>query len=134
MLSAVKNTCFCLPHTSRLLAIYWYPFFININFEWWCITFCPDFIPKYTFCSQGGRRHGKTPQRCLNSTKALNFSLFARNRYGVMTEVNQTLKLEDTPKINNRNFDGGIAEILNNANTGTKYKYRDNFFFKQWIH
>ncbi|NXU55395.1 APOB protein, partial [Turnix velox] len=29
-----------------------------------------------------------------------------KNRYGVMTEVNQTLRLEDTPKINNRNFDG----------------------------
>lgn len=70
------------------------------------------------------------------STKALYFSLFARNRYGVMTEVNQTLKLEDTPKINNRNFDGGIAAILSNTNTGTKYKYRLNtgtIFFKQWI-
>lgn len=43
-----------------------------------------------------------------------------------MTEVNQTLKLEDTPKINNRNFDGGIAAILSNTNTGTKYKYRLN--------
>ncbi|NXP50758.1 APOB protein, partial [Heliornis fulica] len=33
-----------------------------------------------------------------------------KNRYGVMTEVNQTLKLEDTPKINNRNFDGDDLE------------------------
>uniref|UniRef100_A0A8U7MDV8 Apolipoprotein B n=1 Tax=Corvus moneduloides TaxID=1196302 RepID=A0A8U7MDV8_CORMO len=32
-----------------------------------------------------------------------------KNRYGVMTEVNQTLRLEDTPKITNKNFDGGIA-------------------------
>uniref|UniRef100_A0A674HM16 Apolipoprotein B n=1 Tax=Taeniopygia guttata TaxID=59729 RepID=A0A674HM16_TAEGU len=32
-----------------------------------------------------------------------------KNLYGVMTEVNQTLKLEDTPKITNKNFDGGIA-------------------------
>lgn len=66
------------------------------------------------------------PQRYLNSNKALNFSLFARNRYGVMTEVNQTLKLEDTPKINNRNFDGGIAAFLNNTSTETMYKYRSN--------
>lgn len=64
----------------------------------------------------------ETPQWYLDSTKVLNFSLFPRNRYGVMTEVNQTLKLEDTPKINNRNFDGGIAAILNNTNT----KYRFN--------
>lgn len=126
MLSAVKNTCFCPPHTSRFLTIYHYPLFINIHFKWWCITFCPDFIPKYGLCSQEGRRHGKTYQRYLDSTKALYFSLFARNRYGVMTEVNQTLKLEDTPKINNRNFDGGIAAILSNTNTGTKYKYRLN--------
>ncbi|NWS70238.1 APOB protein, partial [Crotophaga sulcirostris] len=33
-----------------------------------------------------------------------------KNRYGVMTEVNQTLKLEDTPKISNKNFDGGELE------------------------
>ncbi|NXG65275.1 APOB protein, partial [Hemiprocne comata] len=33
-----------------------------------------------------------------------------KNRYGVMTEVNQTLKLEDTPKISNRNFDGDELE------------------------
>uniref|UniRef100_A0A8C0UQY9 Apolipoprotein B n=1 Tax=Cyanistes caeruleus TaxID=156563 RepID=A0A8C0UQY9_CYACU len=32
-----------------------------------------------------------------------------KNLYGVMTEVNQTLKLEDTPKITSKNFDGGIA-------------------------
>uniref|UniRef100_A0A8U7MEK2 Apolipoprotein B n=1 Tax=Corvus moneduloides TaxID=1196302 RepID=A0A8U7MEK2_CORMO len=34
-----------------------------------------------------------------------------KNRYGVMTEVNQTLRLEDTPKITNKNFDGekGLA-------------------------
>uniref|UniRef100_A0A8C9NJF6 Apolipoprotein B n=1 Tax=Serinus canaria TaxID=9135 RepID=A0A8C9NJF6_SERCA len=34
-----------------------------------------------------------------------------KNRYGVMTEVNQTLKLEDTPKITNKNFDGGMAGL-----------------------
>uniref|UniRef100_A0A803VMM6 Apolipoprotein B n=1 Tax=Ficedula albicollis TaxID=59894 RepID=A0A803VMM6_FICAL len=34
-----------------------------------------------------------------------------KNRYGIMTEVNQTLKLEDTPKITNKNFDGGIAGL-----------------------
>ncbi|XP_039916301.1 apolipoprotein B-100 [Hirundo rustica] len=33
-----------------------------------------------------------------------------KNRYGVMTEVNQTLKLEDTPKITNKNFDGDALE------------------------
>ncbi|NWH61262.1 APOB protein, partial [Geococcyx californianus] len=33
-----------------------------------------------------------------------------KNRYGVMTEVNQTLKLEDTPKISNKNFDGDELE------------------------
>ncbi|NWR73268.1 APOB protein, partial [Centropus unirufus] len=33
-----------------------------------------------------------------------------KNRYGVMTEVNQTLKLEDTPKINSKNFDGDELE------------------------
>nr|XP_005012961.3 LOW QUALITY PROTEIN: apolipoprotein B-100 [Anas platyrhynchos] len=33
-----------------------------------------------------------------------------KNHYGMMTEVNQTLKLEDTPKINNRNFDGDELE------------------------
>lgn len=48
-----------------------------------------------------------------------------------MTEVNQTLKLEDTPKITNKNFDGGIAAVLNIINAETKYKYRDNFF--KWI-
>lgn len=78
----------------------------------------------WVFFSQGGGRHVEMPQWYFNLTKALNFSLFARNRYGVMTEVNQTLKLEDTPKINNRNFDGGIAAFLNNTNT--MYKYRSN--------
>uniref|UniRef100_A0A674GQ32 Apolipoprotein B n=1 Tax=Taeniopygia guttata TaxID=59729 RepID=A0A674GQ32_TAEGU len=33
-----------------------------------------------------------------------------KNLYGVMTEVNQTLKLEDTPKITNKNFDGDALE------------------------
>uniref|UniRef100_A0A803V2A8 Apolipoprotein B n=1 Tax=Ficedula albicollis TaxID=59894 RepID=A0A803V2A8_FICAL len=33
-----------------------------------------------------------------------------KNRYGIMTEVNQTLKLEDTPKITNKNFDGDALE------------------------
>lgn len=36
-----------------------------------------------------------------------------------MTEVNQTLRLEDTPKITNKNFDGGIAAVLNSINTET---------------
>ncbi|NXX93594.1 APOB protein, partial [Centropus bengalensis] len=33
-----------------------------------------------------------------------------KNHYGVMTEVNQTLKLEDTPKISSKNFDGDELE------------------------
>ncbi|XP_068017431.1 apolipoprotein B-100 isoform X2 [Melanerpes formicivorus] len=33
-----------------------------------------------------------------------------KNRYGVMTEVNQTLKLEDTPKINSKSFDEDSLE------------------------
>ncbi|XP_059324975.1 LOW QUALITY PROTEIN: apolipoprotein B-100 [Ammospiza nelsoni] len=33
-----------------------------------------------------------------------------KSRYVVMTEVNQTLKLEDTPKITNKNFDGDALE------------------------
>uniref|UniRef100_A0A8C0UN37 Apolipoprotein B n=1 Tax=Cyanistes caeruleus TaxID=156563 RepID=A0A8C0UN37_CYACU len=33
-----------------------------------------------------------------------------KNLYGVMTEVNQTLKLEDTPKITSKNFDGDALE------------------------
>ncbi|KAF4801137.1 Apolipoprotein B-100 [Turdus rufiventris] len=33
-----------------------------------------------------------------------------KNRYGIMTEVNQTLRLEDTPKITNKNFDGDALE------------------------
>uniref|UniRef100_A0A674HR54 Apolipoprotein B n=1 Tax=Taeniopygia guttata TaxID=59729 RepID=A0A674HR54_TAEGU len=41
-----------------------------------------------------------------------------KNLYGVMTEVNQTLKLEDTPKITNKNFDGekGLALESTDAN------------------
>ena len=31
----------------------------------------------------------------------------ARNKYGMMTQVTQTLKLEDTPKINSRFFEEG---------------------------
>uniref|UniRef100_A0A803V4U0 Apolipoprotein B n=1 Tax=Ficedula albicollis TaxID=59894 RepID=A0A803V4U0_FICAL len=43
-----------------------------------------------------------------------------KNRYGIMTEVNQTLKLEDTPKITNKNFDGGIAKGLALERTDAK--------------
>nr|XP_009940445.1 PREDICTED: apolipoprotein B-100-like [Opisthocomus hoazin] len=46
-----------------------------------------------------------------------------RNRYGVMTEVNQTLKLEDTPKINNRNFDGDELEEKGLALESTDAKF-----------
>ncbi|KFP80367.1 Apolipoprotein B-100, partial [Apaloderma vittatum] len=46
-----------------------------------------------------------------------------KNRYGVMTEVNQTLKLEDTPKINNRNFDGDELEEKGLALESTDAKY-----------
>lgn len=122
MLSAVKNTCFCLPHTSRLLTTKYKNSKINVYLELWCIKFCHDFFPKYAFCSHGGKKHSKIPQRYLDSTKALNIYFFARNHYGMMTEVNQTLKLEDTPKINNRNFDGGTTAILN------KCQIRELFF------
>ncbi|XP_051468946.1 apolipoprotein B-100 [Apus apus] len=44
------------------------------------------------------------------SEKHLFLPSSSKNRYGVMTEVNQTLKLEDTPKISNRNFDGDELE------------------------
>lgn len=50
-----------------------------------------------------------------------------------MTEVNQTLRLEDTPKITNKNFDGGIALVFNIINTETKYKYRENAFNSELI-
>lgn len=33
----------------------------------------------------------------------------------MMTEVNQTLKLEDNQRMNNRNPDGGTAAILNKS-------------------
>ncbi|KAM8931828.1 apolipoprotein B-100 [Lycaon pictus] len=33
------------------------------------------------------------------------------NKYGIMTQVTQTLKLEDTPKINSRFFDEGAKEV-----------------------
>ncbi|NXV20991.1 APOB protein, partial [Cepphus grylle] len=46
-----------------------------------------------------------------------------KNRYGVMTEVNQTLKLEDTPKINNRNFDGDELEEKGLALESTDAKF-----------
>uniref|UniRef100_A0A8C4XNM3 Apolipoprotein B n=1 Tax=Falco tinnunculus TaxID=100819 RepID=A0A8C4XNM3_FALTI len=46
-----------------------------------------------------------------------------KNRYGVMTEVNQTLKLEDTPKINNKNFDGGIVTEKGLALESTDAKF-----------
>lgn len=34
-------------------------------------------------------------------------SCVARNKYGMMAQVTQTLKLEDTPKINSRFFEEG---------------------------
>jgi hypothetical protein len=34
-------------------------------------------------------------------------SFITRNKYGMMTHVTQTLKLEDTPKINSRFFGEG---------------------------
>uniref|UniRef100_A0A8C4UFU3 Apolipoprotein B n=1 Tax=Falco tinnunculus TaxID=100819 RepID=A0A8C4UFU3_FALTI len=46
-----------------------------------------------------------------------------KNRYGVMTEVNQTLKLEDTPKINNKNFDGDELEEKGLALESTDAKF-----------
>ncbi|KAM6138541.1 apolipoprotein B-100 [Phoenicopterus ruber ruber] len=46
-----------------------------------------------------------------------------KNRYGVMTEVNQTLKLEDTPKINSRNFDGDELEEKGLALESTDAKF-----------
>ncbi|NXX74093.1 APOB protein, partial [Urocolius indicus] len=46
-----------------------------------------------------------------------------KNRYGVMTEVNQTLKLEDTPKINNRNFDEDELEEKGLALESTDAKF-----------
>ncbi|CAM9969728.1 unnamed protein product [Bubo scandiacus] len=46
-----------------------------------------------------------------------------KNRYGVMTEINQTLKLEDTPKINNRNFDGDELEEKGLALESTDAKF-----------
>ncbi|XP_068793169.1 apolipoprotein B-100 [Struthio camelus] len=46
-----------------------------------------------------------------------------KNRYGVMTEVNQTLRLEDTPKINNRNFDGDELEEKGLALESTDAKF-----------
>ncbi|NXI93480.1 APOB protein, partial [Psophia crepitans] len=46
-----------------------------------------------------------------------------KNRYGVMTEVNQTLKLEDTPKINSRNFDGDEREERGLALESTDAKF-----------
>ncbi|KFP19101.1 Apolipoprotein B-100, partial [Egretta garzetta] len=46
-----------------------------------------------------------------------------KNRYGVMTEVNQTLKLEDTPKINNRHFDGDELEEKGLALESTDAKF-----------
>uniref|UniRef100_A0A8C8AKF6 Apolipoprotein B n=1 Tax=Otus sunia TaxID=257818 RepID=A0A8C8AKF6_9STRI len=46
-----------------------------------------------------------------------------KNRYGVMTEINQTLKLEDTPKINNKNFDGDELEEKRLALESTDAKF-----------
>ncbi|XP_030302864.1 apolipoprotein B-100 isoform X1 [Calypte anna] len=46
-----------------------------------------------------------------------------KNQYGVMTEVNQTLKLEDTPKMNNRNFDGDGLEEKGLALESTEAKF-----------
>lgn len=36
---------------------------------------------------------------------------FDKNKYGMMAQVTQTLKLEDTPKINSRFFDDGSEEV-----------------------
>lgn len=63
---------------------------------------------------QGCKKCRKIPQRNFDSFW-LNFCLFARNQYGMMTEVNQTLKLEDNQRMNNRNPDGGTAAILNKS-------------------
>ncbi|XP_050172384.1 apolipoprotein B-100 [Myiozetetes cayanensis] len=46
-----------------------------------------------------------------------------KNRYGVMTEVNQTLRLEDTPKINNKYFDGAELEEKGLALESTDAKF-----------
>ncbi|NXO02173.1 APOB protein, partial [Rhinopomastus cyanomelas] len=46
-----------------------------------------------------------------------------KNRYGVMMEVNQTLKLEDTPKISNKNFDGDELEEKGLALESTDAKF-----------
>ncbi|XP_075001073.1 apolipoprotein B-100 [Calonectris borealis] len=46
-----------------------------------------------------------------------------KNRYGVMTEINQTLKLEDTPRISNKNFDGGELEEKGLALESTDTKF-----------
>ncbi|NXT37091.1 APOB protein, partial [Pelecanoides urinatrix] len=46
-----------------------------------------------------------------------------KNRYGVMTEINQTLKLEDTPRISNKNFDGGELEEKGLALESTDAKF-----------
>uniref|UniRef100_A0A8C4XND5 Apolipoprotein B n=1 Tax=Falco tinnunculus TaxID=100819 RepID=A0A8C4XND5_FALTI len=53
-----------------------------------------------------------------------------KNRYGVMTEVNQTLKLEDTPKINNKNFDGGIEKGLALESTDAKFPRQGDVVLK----
>lgn len=39
-------------------------------------------------------------------------SCVARNKYGIMTQVTQTLRLEDTPKINSRFFNEGKTLCL----------------------
>ncbi|NXX46122.1 APOB protein, partial [Tricholaema leucomelas] len=46
-----------------------------------------------------------------------------KNRYGVMTEVNQTLKLEDTPKINSKSFDEDSLEEKGLAMESTDTKF-----------
>uniref|UniRef100_A0A8C2YB65 Apolipoprotein B n=1 Tax=Coturnix japonica TaxID=93934 RepID=A0A8C2YB65_COTJA len=44
-----------------------------------------------------------------------------KNQYGMMTEVNQTLKLEDNQRMNSRNFDGGTAKGLALESTDAKF-------------
>ncbi|NWX20552.1 APOB protein, partial [Aegotheles bennettii] len=57
------------------------------------------------------------------SEKHLFLPFSYKNRYGVMTEVNQTLKLEDTPKINSKNFDGAELEEKGLALESTDAKF-----------
>ncbi|NXF85617.1 APOB protein, partial [Eubucco bourcierii] len=55
-----------------------------------------------------------------------------KNRYGVMTEVNQTLKLEDNPKINSKSFDEDSREEKGLAleSTDTKFPRQEDAVLK----